>query len=891
MSQGEASGGPGQGVGGSNSNGFNAIQYSQTDLAPLFFTNQSSQQDLTIPPIVPGRAVAYLPHSPSLGGSNTQTPISATSTGSNSAAEASGSKGGAKKRSGPDSNAGDEEDDGDEESQKKKRVKTPRACDSCRRSKRRYFSPFITCTWCDALPDVEPPICVYCKAHKLQCTWFLPIAETRFQRKRQPKEDDTGANLPGPPSIPTPIRSASLNNLNRSSNSPPVFTLPVHPGSGPLGSPAYHLDPNHPHSNGSSPNDINGNHVHRKEARIVGPTSISHLMHSTSTFPVDRMLPVDSKYSQTLQVDETGDGFIKVISHGDGEPTEPGGGVVAIQGIERGDAEKLLNYFFATHCSHFPIVSKADFLSSESPTPLLFNAICGISALSHHVSPSILRTIKGTIRATLREEDILDNSSISTIQALLIYAYSLELEKGTAASKTWNILGLAIRMAQDLGLHRKLGSERREQSEADHIELRRRVWGGCLIADRWISAIYGQPMMIDLRDCDCQLPSVFDIRPNLEFDAERKPYLFNSALISLSILLGRVLKAIYSPTGIMTLLSSEAEQLLADLDAWLQNLPPELRFEGPDKSSSEQGFLHLLYIPVRFLVTRPFMRISFQLPERFANISVGNEQWMHVETAAKEAIEWVDKNESCLEGWFVGTYSFFVCSLIQYHGHIRRRDARSLDALRLARDTLKRLVVPDGECHVRAKLAEILHLLYHTACSVSQWAPETVNGTPLPGIAPVANPKMKALNPTTGVRQREQDWHPKDNRPAPAAYSSSLRSTHVPDPVETTEPVNSVTYAASPPQLASQEPYPLNFNPSMGGTTGINSSAPGTGSFFDTFGLGSTDLQIGGPSGAGSGTQTPLFPQEGLFDGGFLDWDSWSSFFSGVPQVPTSGTE
>lgn len=29
------------------------------------------------------------------------------------------------------------------------------------------------------------------------------------------------------------------------------------------------------------------------------------------------------------------------------------------------------------------------------------------------------------------------------------------------------------------------------------------------------------------------------------------------------------------------------------------------------------------------------------------------------------AIEWVDKNESCLEGWFVGIYAFFISSLIQ----------------------------------------------------------------------------------------------------------------------------------------------------------------------------------------------------------------------------------
>lgn len=135
-------------------------------------------------------------------------------------------------------------------------------------------------------------------------------------------------------------------------------------------------------------------------------------------------------------------------------------------------------------------MSRADFLSAVTPSPLLFNALCGISALSHHVPPSILRTIKGTIRTLLREEDILDNSSIPNVQALLIYAFSLELEKGVGASKTWNVLGVAIRMAQDIGLHRKMTpSTANKQSDTDNVELRRRVWGGCLIADRWISAI------------------------------------------------------------------------------------------------------------------------------------------------------------------------------------------------------------------------------------------------------------------------------------------------------------------------------------------------------------------------------------------------------------------
>lgn len=129
-----------------------------------------------------------------------------------------------------------------------------------------------------------------------------------------------------------------------------------------------------------------------------------------------------------------------------------------------------------------------------------------------------------------------------------------------------------------------------------------------------------------------------------------------------------------------------AKSLISRLHRWVEQLPDELRFQGI-KSTSEQGglaekrggtqahirltpgFLHLLYLPVRFLVTRPFMRISFQLPERFANVSVGAVAWAKVEAESREAIEWVDKNEHILEGWFVSVYAFFICSLVQVRLH------------------------------------------------------------------------------------------------------------------------------------------------------------------------------------------------------------------------------
>ena len=73
-------------------------------------------------------------------------------------------------------------------------------------------------------------------------------------------------------------------------------------------------------------------------------------MHSTSTFPTERMGGLDYKYAQTLTVGETGDGYIKISpgggDHDDADSPLTGEGGPAVQGIEKGTAEKLLNYFF-----------------------------------------------------------------------------------------------------------------------------------------------------------------------------------------------------------------------------------------------------------------------------------------------------------------------------------------------------------------------------------------------------------------------------------------------------------------------------------------------------------------------------------------------------------------
>jgi len=47
---------------------------------------------------------------------------------------------------------------------------------------------FVLCDRCDILPDSEPPFCQHCKQYGFDCTFFLPIAETRFKKKKLEEE-------------------------------------------------------------------------------------------------------------------------------------------------------------------------------------------------------------------------------------------------------------------------------------------------------------------------------------------------------------------------------------------------------------------------------------------------------------------------------------------------------------------------------------------------------------------------------------------------------------------------------------------------------------------------------------------------------------------------------
>jgi hypothetical protein len=80
---------------------------------------------------------------------------------------------------------------------------------------------------------------------------------------------------------------------------------------------------------------------------------------------------------------------------------------------------------------------------------------------------------------TLAKIEEMDTVSILTVQFLLLTGFYLLNSKFT--NRCWNVIGLAIRNAQSLGLHDETRSCLRSQIDR---ETRRRVWYNCVYMDR-----------------------------------------------------------------------------------------------------------------------------------------------------------------------------------------------------------------------------------------------------------------------------------------------------------------------------------------------------------------------------------------------------------------------
>ncbi|KAG0198282.1 hypothetical protein BGX33_012469, partial [Mortierella sp. NVP41] len=236
-------------------------------------------------------------------------------------------------------------------------------------------------------------------------------------------------------------------------------------------------------------------------------------------------------------------------------------------------------------------------------------------------------------RAKQLIKDEYDNSQVGTVQALLLMAIQ---QMGFCESqRAWLYVGMAIRMAQDLGLNCDLPEQEQIRNPV-LAEQRRRTWWSCYVVERLVCAGLGRPLSITQQHCETGLPRYDEPETGLSTDTSLSACAGISSnfvlLITLSNIQGNILQFIkaravrnedhhlsHEGSPSHPTLSGSGDQdrayrvdsspttfaaLDRSLTEWRQKLPAAL--QNPTADSPHFGlFLHMTYNTLIILLHRP----------------------------------------------------------------------------------------------------------------------------------------------------------------------------------------------------------------------------------------------------------------------------------------------
>ncbi|KAJ7101279.1 fungal-specific transcription factor domain-containing protein [Mycena belliarum] len=207
----------------------------------------------------------------------------------------------------------------------------------------------------------------------------------------------------------------------------------------------------------------------------------------------------------------------------------------------------------------------------------------------------------------------------ATLYDLQYYCLAVEFLEGSSAC--WTLIGVGLRLAQDVGAHRRTSRVEKPSVEG---ELWKRAFYVLVYMDRAISASMGRTCAIQHDD--------FDLDPPLEVDDEywehpTHPFqqppgvpsrvAFFATLLRLNHILSFSLKILYSLMNVRVVFSVDdlwEENFVAELDSalnrWHDEVPEHLRWDPAraDPLFFDQSVaLHCHYSHLQILIHRPFI--------------------------------------------------------------------------------------------------------------------------------------------------------------------------------------------------------------------------------------------------------------------------------------------
>ncbi|KAK5189305.1 hypothetical protein LTR96_010909 [Exophiala xenobiotica] len=187
--------------------------------------------------------------------------------------------------------------------------------------------------------------------------------------------------------------------------------------------------------------------------------------------------------------------------------------------------------------------------------------------------------------------------------------------------RCWTTLGLAVRIAQSIGLH--VEEDHRAGREAALVpqEMCRRVWYSLFVLDRLLALQLGRPPALGDGDFNVRLPSRQSdadlVDPDPQRDIHREDWVgdYFIAMIRFSEIIGRVFSSLYGPTKAedVGLILSSIDRLDLELLRWRSDLRRNLRFDLSHTFKSsiiykrQRNMLAVKFYNLQALIHRPLL--------------------------------------------------------------------------------------------------------------------------------------------------------------------------------------------------------------------------------------------------------------------------------------------
>lgn len=302
-------------------------------------------------------------------------------------------------------------------------------------------------------------------------------------------------------------------------------------------------------------------------------------------------------------------------------------------------ADHLVDCYFAKIHTLYPFVHKYAFLamyrslwtaqgfpSGRKPTNGLGLGDTGVNSITFYYALNAIfalgcqfSTVVQAERETTSEAffrlckpaldlDSLQGSDLALVQTLLLMVHYLQGSR--TPDRCWHVIGTACRVAQAIGLHADSGNSNRSFAE---IQIRRRVWHGCVMLDLSVSTILGRPPMISLKPVTPPPEAIDDCYLNVSNEICVQPPNMPSRVawfvetLKLYEMLRKLLTTLYDNTGSNRedTADKKAESLFqsqsilaidSELQEFKRALPTNLNWEARRSEEQPAAFLRERYL-------------------------------------------------------------------------------------------------------------------------------------------------------------------------------------------------------------------------------------------------------------------------------------------------------